>query len=172
MHCNDTVNPNGNILQSYKSLERAYSEGRIGSIGVCNLNAHQLDELVQHTVISPHAIQNYAQPGRLDMDTRLWAFDHGALFFPTSYQRHAQDIAPEGKEILGHIAYDHGVNEHLVMSRFFLQTGAVITPGSTNPAHLQQNIQVENFYLNENEMNALGWPSHDPRHHDSHASEL
>lgn len=172
MNCEKTVNPEGNLLQSYKSLERAYSEGRVGSIGVCNMNAHELDEMLQFITISPHAIQNHAHPDRLDMDVRIWASDHGALFFPIGYQRNAKDISLNGKEILGRIAYDHGLNEYLIMTKFFLQTGAVVTPGSTNPAHIQQNIQIEHFHLNEHEMNVLGWPTHDPREENPHASEL
>jgi 2,5-diketo-D-gluconate reductase A len=164
MHCVDSPNPDGNLLQSYKSLERAYGEGRIGAIGVCNVNAEELDEIAMHSTVSPHAVQNFASPGNLDMDVRIWCFDHHAAYFPLAYQRNANEIVDEGKVILGHMAYKHGTTEHLIMTRFFLQTGAIVTPGSTNPTHLIQNVNSESsIHLTEEEMNTLGWPSTDPR---------
>lgn len=159
------MNPDGNLLQSYKSLERAYAEGRIGAIGVCNVNADELDEISLHSTISPHAVQNVALPGNIDMDVRLWCFDHHATYFPLAYQRNAVTLSDEGKEILGRIAYNHGANEHLVLTRFFLQTGAIVTPGSSRHDHLVQNINAEAFLLSENEMEILGWSSEDPRNH-------
>lgn len=173
MHCRDSTNPDGNLLQSYKSLERAYAEGRIGAIGVCNVNAHELDEISLHSTVSPHAVQTFAMPGNIDMDVRIWCFDHHATYFPLGYQRNAVHLVDDGKEILGRIAYNHGTNEHLVMTRFFLQTGAIVTPGSSHHDHLIQNINVEAFLLSEDEMHTLGWPSKDPsNYHPGHEAEL
>jgi diketogulonate reductase-like aldo/keto reductase len=173
MRCSESINPDGNLLQSYRSLERAYAEGRIGAIGVCNVNAEELDEIALYASISPHAVQTFSLPGDLDMDVRIWCFDHHAAYLPFAYQRNAASLSDEGKEILGHIAYDHGANEHLVMTRFFLQTGAIVTPGSSHRDHIIHNIKVESFLLNEEEMNALGWPSSDPsNYHTSHGAEL
>lgn len=173
MRCKESIDPHGNLPQSYRSLERAYAEGRIGAIGVCNVNAEELDEIARFATISPHAVQTFSLPGSLDMDVRMWCFDHHAAYFPFAYQRNMASLSDEGKEILGRIASDHGANEHLVLTRFFLQTGAIVTPGSADHDHIAHNIQVESFSLNEEEMKVLGWPSSDPsNYHASHGAEL
>jgi diketogulonate reductase-like aldo/keto reductase len=173
MRCEESLNPEGNLLQSYRSLERAYAEGRIGSIGVCNVDAEELDEIALHVSILPHAVQTVSLPGELDLDVRIWCFDHHAAYFPFAYQRNGDSIPDDIKELLGQIAYDHGTNEHLIMTRFFLQTGALVTPGSANHDHIVQNIRVESLFLNEDEMEDLGWPSTEfNNRHASHAKEL
>jgi diketogulonate reductase-like aldo/keto reductase len=169
MHCRDSLNINGNLFQSYKSLERAYGEGRIGSIGVCNVNAEELDEISMHSTVSPHAVQSFALVEDLDLDVRTWCFDHHAAYFPLGYQRNANSVSEEGKIILGQMASQHGTTEQLLMTRFFLQTGAIVTPGSTNPTHLIQNVNAESIHLTEAEMRTLGWPRNPP---DSHGNEF
>lgn len=159
MHCETTVDPAGTWVQSYKSLERAYAEGRVASIGVSNFNVGLLQDVKAAAVVSPHVVQNHATLSNMDMDVRQWCSDNGAAYMPYSSQREIHVLPKSTQKVIRETAKAHKANQHAVVTRFFLQTGAVVIPRSTKPVHLKENIElVQSFTLSEDEMGALGWP--------------
>jgi diketogulonate reductase-like aldo/keto reductase len=77
MHCQTTVDPEGTWQQSWRALEKAYSEGKVQSIGVSNFDVVHLDELLTFANVKPHVVQNFAAIGleggadtQLDLDVR------------------------------------------------------------------------------------------------------
>lgn len=72
MHCDDTVDPSATWKESWKALEKAYAEGQVMSIGVSNFDARLLKELEEEAVVMPHLVQNWAEPGSMDLHVRAW----------------------------------------------------------------------------------------------------
>lgn len=158
MNCKSSDEPSATWRESWNALERAYSEGLINSIGVSNFDSQLLDEFQQFGTVLPHAVQNSAQPGHVDMPVREWCSLHGAVFMPYSTQVKLKTQSSEMMSVVKNIALNHAVSPYAVVSRFFHQSGAAIIPRSSKDSHLQENLNIYKFQLSSSEMASMGWP--------------
>jgi len=163
MHCDTTVDSRATWREAWRALERAYSEGRVMSIGVSNFNVQTLDELVEYATVVPHAIQNHAEVRSVDMEARIWASNHGAVFTPYAMMRNINSLPEDLLTDLNVIAEKHNVSPHAVVARFFAQSGTAIIPRSTNRAHMQEMLDIVTWQLDNSEMVHLGWIDESPR---------
>ena len=53
------------------------------------------------------------------------------------------------------IAATHGVTSAQVILRWDLQRGIVVIPGSSNPDHIRENLDLFGFELTDEEMSAI-----------------
>ena len=60
-----------------------------------------------------------------------------------------------GNETISAIAADHGVTSAQVILRWNLQKGVVVIPGSSNPDHIRENLDVFDFELTQAEMDRI-----------------
>lgn len=155
MHCETTTDPHATWHQSYRALEKAYSEGDILSIGISNFNEHLLHEISQHAAVLPHLLQNYATIGSIDRTVLEWCKRYHVLFQPYAPVRNVRDLTPKVFEIIANIARKHGQTIHAVIYRYFVQLGATIIPRSTKIEHLKQNLNVLHWQLTEEDMQQL-----------------
>ena len=123
MRCESSVEPSASWHDSWNALERAYAEGHVASIGVSNFDLNLLEEFNGFGTIFPHAIQNSAQPGNVDMRVREWCSLHEAVYMPYSTQVNMKQQSESLMSVLSKAALNHGVSPHAVVSRFFLQSG-------------------------------------------------
>ena len=180
MHCQDSIDPEGTWIQSWKALERAYAEGRVQSIGVSNFDIKLLNELLEISSIKPHIVQNYAAIGTeqdasgvaLDLEVREWCKQNNVLYIPYAQTRNLKEkgmvnklafFKPSrpGKDLLHYnldaAAMNHKKSRLACVLRFFVQTGAAIIPRASNLEHLIENMRVTEFELTAAEMESFGW---------------
>lgn len=180
MHCEDTIDPSGTWMQSWKALERAYSEGKLNSIGVSNFDVNLLDQLLEMAVVKPHIVQNYAAIGTekdasgtaLDLEVRAWCRRHGVVYMPyaqtrnLSYKGKVNKLSSRkpprpGRDLLHYnldaAAFKHKRTRLACVLRFFLQTGAAIIPRASKLSHLVDNLKVFDFEMSQIELESLGW---------------
>ena len=98
----------------------------MNSIGVSNFNTEQLDYAAQIASIRPHAVQNFAQIGALDIDVRAWCGMHKAVYQPYASQRTMSSISADLLKTVEDIAAKRGVSKEVLSLRFFTQTGDVL----------------------------------------------
>jgi len=60
-----------------------------------------------------------------------------------------------GDETIADIAKAHGVSPAQVILRWDLQRGIVVIPGSSDPEHIKENLDLFGFELTEEEMKAI-----------------
>ena len=60
-----------------------------------------------------------------------------------------------GNETIQSIARAHGVSAAQVILRWDLPRGIVVIPGSSNPEHIKENLDLFGFELSEAEMDAI-----------------
>ena len=58
----------------------------------------------------------------------------------------------------------HGVTSAQVTLRWNLQRGVVVIPGSSNPDHIRENLDLFGFALPENEMAQIAALNRDEKH--------
>lgn len=125
-----------------------------------NFDRQLLGEFWGFGSVRPHLVQNFAEPGRLDLRVREWCSEHHAVYMPYAHQRNLKFLAPEMQENIQRMGGRYNVSSHVVISRFFYQTGAAIVPRSSKSAHLKENLQaVSTFELTDEEMESMGWRS-------------
>jgi len=122
-HCETTVDPESTWVEAWRALEKAYAEGRVNSIGVSNFNVEQLQQLSAVAVTRPHALQNFARIGEIDMDVLAWCRDHGVLFQPYAPNRNLDTVPEPFIGALAAASARLNVSAHAASLRFFLQLG-------------------------------------------------
>jgi diketogulonate reductase-like aldo/keto reductase len=157
MHCDTTVDPEGTWRQSWRTLEKAYAEGRVMSIGVSNFDLALLEELLEFASVKPHVVQNFAEPGSVDNAVRRWCRDHEVIYQPYAAIRNLNQLPREINTAIHRIAAEKAVSTHSVAIRFFIQSGSGVIPRSKDENHLKENLEAFGYELSEVEMTELGW---------------
>jgi 2,5-diketo-D-gluconate reductase A len=127
LHCEKSaIGEQATWVNSWHALERAYAEGRASSIGVSNFDVKLLDQIQTFADVLPHVVQNFAEPGKLDFDVRVWCSRNSAVFMPYSVQRNLRYLPQEILSAINAAAIVHGVSPNAVVLKFFLQTGTFV----------------------------------------------
>ncbi|QTI87712.1 aldo/keto reductase [Streptomyces sp. AgN23] len=139
-------------LDTWRALEKLLADGRTRAIGVSNFQPAHLRRLLDHSgvvpVINQVELHPYLQQGQLrdfhaqhKIATEAWSpLAQGALL---------QDPA------LAAIAQRHGKTPAQVVLRWHLQLGNVVIPKSVTPARIRENIDVFDFTLTPEDVEAI-----------------
>jgi 2,5-diketo-D-gluconate reductase A len=131
-------------VQTWRTLEEFYREGRARSIGVSNFQPHHLRRLHGETDIIPAANQIEVHPYLTQDEVRAFRAEH--------------QIAIEGWSPLGKggvledptiqsIAARAGNTPAQVVLRWHIQRGDIVFPKSVTPDRIQENIDIFDFEL-------------------------
>jgi diketogulonate reductase-like aldo/keto reductase len=71
-------------------------------------------------------------------------------WYPLGGRGHMGELL--GDSVISEIAGAHGVSSAQVILRWNLQKGVVVIPGSSNPDHIRENMEIYHFSLTEDEM--------------------
>ncbi len=158
MHCQSTVDPEGNWMQSWRALEKAYSEGKVNSIGVSNFNIELLNEIAASKNIIPHIVQNNGGLSNLDLILRKFCFDKKIIYQPYATIKNLANADGNVQFIINKLASDRQTSKENMVNKFFIQTGASIIPSSVNSDHLEENLKVFSLAeIKSSDLELLGW---------------
>ena len=160
--------PYGDVAGAWKALEEARAAGKIRSIGVSNMTPKIWKEFVPQFETVPAVNQVECHPFFQQRELReLLAGD---------------DVKIEAYQPLGHgdasllahpaitrLAEKYGKNAGQVILRFEVQDGLIVLPKSTNPERIAGNLDIFDFALTEDEMDALRALDIGKGHHDPEA---
>ena len=160
--------PYGDVAGAWKALEEAKAAGKIRSIGVSNMTPKIWKEFVPQFETVPAVNQVECHPFFRQRELReLLAGD---------------DVKIEAYQPLGHgdasllshpaitrLAEKYGKNAGQVIPRFEVQDGLIVLPKSTNPERIAGNLDIFDFALTEDEMDALRALDTGKGHHDPEA---
>ena len=138
--------PVGNYLAAWKTMEKAYMEGKVRALGLSNFPQEKIAEVIDHAEIKPQLVTVECHPYFAQSDLREYLSQYG--------------IVIEAWYPLGH--GDKGLQEEPVFTklaapaqvilRWHVQMGTSIIPGSKNPAHIADNADIFDFELTDEEM--------------------
>lgn len=83
-------------------------------------------------------------------------------WYPLGGRGHTGALLADGT--IAGIAEAHGVSSAQVVLRWHLQRGVTAVPGSSNPAHILENISVFGFSLSEAEMDMIAALDRNEKH--------
>ena len=145
--------PGVNDVKAYKAMEKYVAAGKIRSIGVSCYYIEEIDEFLPKVTIKPVLVQNEVHPYYQDTEVVEHLHDLGIVveaWYPLGGRGHQKELLSD--PVLSAIAARHNKSVAQVILRWDLQRGVVIIPGSSNPAHIRENIAVFDFSLTDDEM--------------------
>ena len=155
LYLHHPAGPISTIESAWRAMEKAYREGKIRALGISNFdNRPQAYDAIMDEEIKPQVMQIECHPLAQRKETReLAARDNIQVecWYPL---KHA-DPSLLGDTTLDDIAEAHGKSVVQVIVRWHIQEGFSVIPGSTNPEHIAENIDVFDFELTEDEMNRI-----------------
>lgn len=157
--------PGSHDVEAYHALEQAVADGKVRSIGLSNWYIEELESFLPQVNIMPAVVQNEIHPYYQEIDVVPYIQNLGIVvegWYPFGGRGYTSEML--GNETLKAIAEAHGVTVAQVILRWNLQRGVVVIPGSSNPEHIRENLDVFGFELTEEEMATIQTLNRDEKH--------
>lgn len=143
------------IVSAYRAMEEAYKAGKIRALGISNFdNRMEAYNAIMEEEIKPQVMQIECHPYAQRNETRVLAKTYDIqveCWFPL---KHSYD-GILSDSTLSTIAIAHNKSVAQVILRWHIQEGLIPIPGSTNAAHIKENINIFDFELNDTEINLI-----------------
>lgn len=140
-------------LETWKAFIEMKDEGLMTSIGVSNFNADHLDRIISETGVAPVLNQIELNPELQQPEMRAVHERHGIV---------TQAWTPLGNgrsfeaDAITAAAARTGKSPAQVILRWHIQLGHAVIPRSVKPARQAENLDVFDFALSDDEMEAIG----------------
>lgn len=146
--------PFADYYGAWRALEELYEEGKIRAIGVSNFYPDRLVDLCSFARIHPMVNQVETHPLDQQIEAKQWMERYGVqieAWAPFGEGRGGLFANP----VLAQIGAKHGKSTAQVMLRWHMQRGVVAIPKSTHIERMEENLNVFDFVLSEEEMQAI-----------------
>ena len=157
--------PGTNDVKAYQAMEKYVGEGKIHSLGLSNWYVEELTEFLPQVTIKPALVQNEIHPYYQEKEVVPFIQANGIVvqcWYPLGGRGYTADLL--GNETIQMIAKAHGVSAAQVILRWDLQRSIVVIPGSSNPDHIKENLDLFGFELTDEEMEQIGALDRDEKH--------
>jgi diketogulonate reductase-like aldo/keto reductase len=141
-------------VDSWKALLEVKADGRARSIGVSNFTIENLERIIDATGVVPAVNQVELHPRLAQPELRSFHRQHGIVTEAWSPLGRGGDLLEE--PALVRIAARHDRTPAQVVLRWHVQLGNVAIPNSVTPARIEENLQLFDFSLSDQEMEAIG----------------
>ena len=149
--------PGYNDEEVYKALERAVNSGKVKSIGISNYyTPEEFERINRIASITPAIVQNENHIFYQNNDLKKYLERYGTViesWYPLGGRGNTHELF--NNEAVKKIAASHGKTAAQVIIRWHIQAGYIAIPGSKNPEHIRENINVFDFALTDNDMNII-----------------
>ena len=146
--------PAGNWKAGYRQLEKAYKEGKAKAIGISNFEGEYFEELKEIWEIVPQFIQVEAHPYFTQQELRKVLDEYGIRIMSWYPLGHG-DKALLNEPAFAELGKKYGKSPAQIILRWHTQMGFAVIPGSRNPEHIRDNLNILDFTLTDEEMSAV-----------------
>lgn len=163
------------LHETWAGMETVHDAGLAAHIGVCNYNTGLLHDLMTYARTAPHSLQIESHPYLTQEKLIRLATDYGmqvTAFSPLGALSYLElDMAGAGDSVLTQpvvtaAAEAHGKTPAQVVLRWGIQRGCSIIPKTTKPERMRENLDIMDFALSEDEMQAISALNQDRRFND------
>lgn len=145
--------PGTGDVEAYRAMERAVAAGTVRSIGLSNWYIEELESFLPQVDTMPALVQNEIHPYYQEPDVVPYIQDLGIVvegWYPLGGRGFNAELLSDPE--LASIAQAHGVSIPQVILRWNRQRGVVVIPGSSNPDHIAEDLDIHGFSLTEQEI--------------------
>ena len=157
--------PGTNDVEAYKAMEQAVADGKIRSIGLSNWYIEELEDFLPQISIMPALVQNEIHPYYQETEVVPYIQSLGIVvqgWYPLGGRGYTAELL--GDETINAIAEVHNVTAAQVILRWNLQRNVIVIPGSSNPDHIRENLDLFGFKLSDKEMDQIKALNRDEKH--------
>jgi len=145
--------PVGDFVGAWKDMEKAVKAGKVRSLGISNFDDSDevFHAIVDNMKIKPAVMQIECHPYAQRNDIREKVKPYGIAiecWYPLGHGAKGLLSDP----VIAKIAESHKKSIVQIILRWHIQEGFSVIPGSTNPDHINENINIFDFQLNNAEM--------------------
>jgi len=141
-------------LEAWRAIEALAEAGRVALIGISNVTARQLRELLGLARVAPAFVQNrcYASRG-WDREVRALCAEHAMVYQGFS-------LLTANRDVLAHrsvraIATRYGRTPAQTVFAFARQVGMLPLTGTSSPQHMREDLAIEDLTLAPGELAAI-----------------
>lgn len=141
-------------LEIWQAMEALVQEGKVNFLGISNVNIQQVEELYNKATIKPSFIQNRCFTiTQWDHDVRLFCKKHKIIYqgFSLLTANLGYLSNPYMQELV--IKYDKTIPQ--IIFRFALHKEMLPLTGTTNPHHMRDDLDINDFELSIDEINYI-----------------
>ena len=158
--------PAGNYIAGYKLMEKAYKESKVKAIGLSNFNEKQIAEILDICEVKPAVLQTEVHP--YSQEKKLKEFlNQEDIVVQAWYPLGHGDKALREEPLFTKLAEKYGKSNSQIILRWHIQSGNIVIPGSKNPAHIQDNLDLFDFSLTDEEMTQIAAMDRQKRYYTS-----
>jgi 2,5-diketo-D-gluconate reductase A len=139
-------------VETWKGFEKLLADGRARSIGVSNFQPAHLDRLAKETDTVPAVNQIELHPLLTQTELREYHAGHGIATEAWSPIAQGEVL---GEQTITSLADKYGKSPAQVVLRWHLQVGNIVFPKSVNPDRMRENIDVFDFELADDDVDAI-----------------
>ena len=143
--------PAGNFTAGYQLIEKAYKAGKARSLGISNMHDEKLERLLAAAEIRPHVIHLETHPYCTEKEIMGRLAEYGTRLMGWYPLGHG-DSGLLKEEIFSSLADKYHKSNAQIVLRWHTQMGFMTIPGSKNPDHIRDNINIFDFTLTDEEM--------------------
>lgn len=137
---------------TWRGMEKLYTDGLVKAIGVCNFKEHHLWQLKKTANIMPMINQVEMHPGLIQSELLEYCQSEDIIVEASSPLGNGKILF---NEELFSIAEKKEKTAAQICLRWGIQKGVIVIPKTTNRERMRQNIDVFDFELDEDEMSAI-----------------
>jgi diketogulonate reductase-like aldo/keto reductase len=139
--------------EAWRAIEKISETGGASLIGISNVTAAQIRELIELARIPPAFVQNrcYAERG-WDRAIRALCAERGIVYQAFSLLTANRDVV-SGRTVRA-IAAHHGRTAAQIVFRFARQVGMLPLTGTSSPQHMRDDL-ADDFALTDDEVDAI-----------------
>ena len=144
----------GDYIGAWKDMEKAVATGKVKSIGISNFESERLEELLDAATIKPSVLQVECHPYYQRKKLKERISKYGTViesWYPIGHGDKDLLNVP----VFTELAEKYGKNNVQIILRWHIQEGTIVFPKSTNPKHIQDNIDIFDFELTAEEMERI-----------------
>jgi len=147
--------PAGDYITGYKMMEKAVKEGKVKSIGISNFYGERLDNLLNNIEIKPAVTQVETHPYYPQSKMKEKLNEYGTkiqAWYPLGGRGNDSVLT---ETIIKDLAEKYDKSPAQIILRWHNQKGVIVIPGSKNPEHIKDNLNIFDFELSEDDMKKI-----------------
>ncbi|HEV2886039.1 MAG TPA: aldo/keto reductase [Jatrophihabitans sp.] len=140
-------------VDTWHAFEKLYAEGRVRAIGVSNFQIPHLRRLFDESSVVPAINQIELHPLLPQAELRAFHAEHGILTEAWSPLARGGSVLTD--PLITAIAERVGKSPAQVILRWHIELGNVVIPKSVTPARIRENLDVFDFSLTAEDLEAI-----------------
>ena len=141
-------------VDTWRAFEDLHKQVLIKSIGVSNFNPEHLEKLLESSSIVPVLNQVELHPDFQQLKLREFCQQHN-IKIESWKPIGGQDSDLHENDTIKRLAAIHNKSTAQIMIRWHIQSGLIVIPKSVHAERIQENINVFDFQLTDNDMDAI-----------------